>query len=1191
VPKTSQAADNELVRLFDLSLDALCVAGLDGYLKVVNPAFTRILGYTREELLARPFMDNVYPDDREAVSGALAELASGKDIIGFECRQVCADGSVRWLEWNTHARPAEGVVYAVGRDVTERRATKDALRALRRVATLVAEDVEPDELFAVAAEEVARVVDVPLVSIVRYESDGTAMEYATYGRAGDVFPVGTRWSLEGTSVIGRVRETSRAARIDDYAGLEGEIADAVRKRGIRSRVGTPVIVAGRLWGAMVVSTTAEDPLPEGTEMRLADFTELLATAIKNAQTREAIARLADEQTALRRVATLVADEAAPDVIFESVAEEIARILMADRCAIGRFEADDSMTVVAYWSNEEPKVPVGTRIGLQDDGVTAAMRESRRPILIEDHEAFSGPLIDYARTLGSMPRSTVVAPIFVEGRIWGSIFASTMRVRIAEGTQSRVVDFAELVATAIANADSREALGRLIDEQTALRRVATLVAQGTQPTEVFSAVSEEVARLFRSQGTTIDLATAVRFDPGPEVVLVGASSITEELPVQARWEPTDLYVSTRVLRTGRSARIDESEVDSDGGPVGESLRRMGLLSQVGSPIVVEGNLWGAMTLNATEPLPPDAEERLEKFTALVATAIANAESRGAIARLADEQAALRRVATIAARESSPVEVLGAVAEEAAGMLETEAVGMLRFEPDDTATLVAQSQTPWDPPPLGTRFTLEGKNVVSAVRRTGEAARMDDWANASGSVAAMAHVLGVRSAVATPILVEGRLWGTMIAATSQTKPLPADTESRIGEFTELVATAISNAESREALRRLADEQVALRRVATLVAQGVRPVEIFGAVSEEVSGLFGAGAAVLRFEGDGPALVFVGTSKSIDIPMGTRWELQEGTASAEVYRTGRSARLDDVDWTSISGPVAEAGRRLGVVSYALSPIVVKGRLWGAMSVASYDELLPLDTEERLEKFTGLVATAIANAQSQSELAASRMRIVAASDEARRRIERDLHDGTQQRLVSLGLAVRATEDDVPADRPDLRKALSRIATELASTTENLQEISRGIHPAILAESGLGPALKTLARRSAVPVELDLRSEQRLPGPIEVACYYVVSEALTNAAKHARASVVLVEVEADDSAVELAIRDDGIGGANPSQGSGLLGLRDRVEALGGSLDLASPAARGTSLMVRIPILSDLSPTGKAESDKHLDAADSEAPH
>ncbi len=227
--------------------------------------------------------------------------------------------------------------------------------------------------------------------------------------------------------------------------------------------------------------------------------------------------------------------------------------------------------------------------------------------------------------------------------------------------------------------------------------------------------------------------------------------------------------------------------------------------------------------------------------------------------------------------------------------------------------------------------------------------------------------------------------------------------------------------ERLGELPGEQAALRRVATLVAQGVPPVEIFSAVSDEVAGLFGAQAGVLRFEHDGPAVVFVGVSKTFDLPVGTRWEFQPGMASAEVYRTGCSARIDALDWSSASGPVAAAARRLGIVSNVGRPIVVEGRLWGAMVVASTDELLPVGTGGRLEKFTGLVATAIANAESRSELAASRRRIVAASDEARRRIERDLHDGTQQRLVSLGLAARTAEPAAVDPRRRRRRGRSR--------------------------------------------------------------------------------------------------------------------------------------------------------------------------
>jgi signal transduction histidine kinase len=223
-------------------------------------------------------------------------------------------------------------------------------------------------------------------------------------------------------------------------------------------------------------------------------------------------------------------------------------------------------------------------------------------------------------------------------------------------------------------------------------------------------------------------------------------------------------------------------------------------------------------------------------------------------------------------------------------------------------------------------------------------------------------------------------------------------------------------------------------------------------------------------------------------------------------------------------------------------------------------------MEQVGELVATAIANAESKSELAASRRRIVAASDDARRRIERDLHDGTQQRLVSLGLAVRAARSSLPSDLSDLRSQLSGIATGLAEAVEELQELSRGIHPAILAQGGLAPALRTLARRSAIPIALDIRMETRLPVPIEVAAYYVMSEALANAAKHAQASRIDISVTPRDGRLMLSIRDDGIGGADRSRGSGLVGLTDRVEALGGSISIESPPGAGTYITAELPL-------------------------
>jgi signal transduction histidine kinase len=523
-------------------------------------------------------------------------------------------------------------------------------------------------------------------------------------------------------------------------------------------------------------------------------------------------------------------------------------------------------------------------------------------------------------------------------------------------------------------------------------------------------------------------------------------------------------------------------------------------------------------------------------------------------------ALRRVATLVASGVQPQDLFAVVAEEVARVVDVPLVSVVRYEPDGTATECASFSPDGPLFPIGSRWSLEGTNVLRLVRASSEAARIDDYSGLEGEIVDAVRRVGIRSTVGIPIVVAGRLWGAMVV--SSTEQLAEGTEARLADFTELVATAIANAESREALQQLADEQAALRRVATLVAQGVRPVEIFWAVSEEVGRLFGSDqAAVGRFDPDGPAIVLVGLGKTQE-----RWELDDFLASAEVFRTGRSARADGISWASAGGPTATRLRSLGLVSTVASPIIVDGRLWGAIIVGTQDEPLPVDIEERLEKFTEIVATAIANADSRSELAASRRRIVAALDGARRRIERDLHDGTQQRLVSLGLAARAAEANVPPDRDDLRAELSGIATGLVDAVADLQELSRGIHPAVLSRGGLGPALRTLARRSTIPVELDVTTDARFPEPIEVAAYFVVSEALANATKHAQASRIEVSLEPRNGCLRLSVRDDGVGGADPARGSGLVGLTDRVEALGGSIQVRSRVGDGTHITAELPL-------------------------
>ena len=711
------------------------------------------------------------------------------------------------------------------------------------------------------------------------------------------------------------------------------------------------------------------------------------------------------------------------------------------------------------------------------------------------------------------------------------------------------------------------LRQLAGEQAALRRVATLVARATPPQEVFAAVAEEVGRLLAA-----DFAILVRYDPRDTLEVVGTWTRTgapAPTPVGGQLPLGGRNVTTMVYQTGRPARIDYTSDIS--GVIGQvASHDWGLRTSVGVPVSAESRVWGCMVVAFSRQgrlLPAGTEARLASFTELVATAISNTESRTALARLAQEQAALRRVATLVAQGVPPEEVFAAVAEEAGQLLSVDLAGIARYDPDATLTYVASWGRAVDHVPVGSRWPLVGNSVGTMVFETGLPVRVDGYADsASGPLGfASSREMGMQSAVGTPIIVEGRLWGTIGAGSTLAEPLPPDAEARLVSFAELVATAIANAESRAALMRLVEEQAALRRVATLVAQGVPAAETFSAVSDEVARLFGGQAAVLRFDHDGPAVIFAGVSKTLELPVGTRWEFQPGMASAEVYRTGSSARVDAMDWAAASGPVAGAARRLGVVSTVISPIVVEGRLWGAMSVASTDELLPSGMEGRLEKFTELLATAIANADSRSELAASRRRIVAASDEARRRIERDLHDGTQQRLVSLGLLVRAAEADIPPGRGGLQAGLSRIAAGLADAAAELQEFSRGIHPAILSERGLGPALGTLARRSAVPVDLEVSTTARFPEPVEIAAYYVASEALANAMKHARASRTQISLTTRHGSLLLSVRDDGVGGANPARGSGLAGLADRVEALGGSIHVHSAAGAGTHITVDLP--------------------------
>ncbi|MBS1691412.1 MAG: GAF domain-containing protein [Actinobacteria bacterium] len=369
-------------------------------------------------------------------------------------------------------------------------------------------------------------------------------------------------------------------------------------------------------------------------------------------------------------------------------------------------------------------------------------------------------------------------------------------------------------------------------------------------------------------------------------------------------------------------------------------------------------------------------------------------------------------------------------------------------------------------------------------------------------------------------------------------------------------------------LAKQQAALRRVATVVARGADPADVYpAAIAELTRGLEVEHVTLVGFDTAGTCVVLAArdSGERATMPVGERFPLDGDSISARILRTGEPARIDD--YGSIEGPIGARLRDLGVASGVGAPVIVGGRVRGALLAgSSAAEPLPPETEDRVGDFADLIATAIYNAETRAELTASRARIVAAADQARRGFERDLHDGAQQRIVSLGLELRAFEASMPADPDDTRRLLDRVIAGLTGLHTDLQELSRGMHPAILSRGGLGPAIKTIARRSKVPVELDVEVDRRLPEPVEVAAYYVVAEALTNTAKHARASGATVRMAVDGEWLRVSIGDDGIGGAISGAGSGLIGLKDRVAAVSGELDIVSPPGGGTTLSVAIPV-------------------------
>jgi PAS domain S-box-containing protein len=357
-----------------------------------------------------------------------------------------------------------------------------------------------------------------------------------------------------------------------------------------------------------------------------------------------------------------------------------------------------------------------------------------------------------------------------------------------------------------------------------------------------------------------------------------------------------------------------------------------------------------------------------------------------------------------------------------------------------------------------------------------------------------------------------------------------------------------------------QAALRQVATVVARGAAPGDIFDTVAAEIADLLEADLTLIgRYELDSTFSYLAAGGHISTSSVGDRLKLGGNNLASRILGNGRP---ESMSYDDASGPIAVFARRLGLRSAVGTPIVVDGKMWGAM-FACWTRPREITTErtERLSQITELIAAAIANAESRAALIESRARVVAAGDESRRRIERDLHDGAQQRLVTLALKLRSRESEIP---PELADLFGDVVSGLEEILNDVRELSKGIHPAVLSRAGLSSALKTLGRRAPLPVDVTVRVRVRPAARIEIAVYYVVAEALTNVVKHAQASHAVVDVDEADGIIRVSVSDDGIGGADLSKGSGLLGLRDRVDALGGTMAVTSPAS-GTTLVVELP--------------------------
>lgn len=702
-------------------------------------------------------------------------------------------------------------------------------------------------------------------------------------------------------------------------------------------------------------------------------------------------------------------------------------------------------------------------------------------------------------------------------------------------------------------------------EAALRRVATLAARGVNPAAIFDAIDGEVGAVFGLVALTlssVDLRNRT---------LAGTLGTHEPGYLRGTWQEELSFDRLSFLRAlidgGHPLREDGRDHTLAGGT---RCCDVANTTFVGCPVFTDGEVSAVLLGHGrgNDRLEPGCELRLAQFGELLGTSIINSAQRDRLRDFADTQAALRRVATLVAAGVEPDEVFRSVAAEAAGILGVGAVSLIRFDYRTRLfTKIFGTHGDRAAVPDGGSWPIAECPEGELILRTGGSVRLDDWSSFPGKVAAKHRADGFGQAVAAPVILDGKIWGHLAAFGEAGDVLPPASERKLADFTSLMATAIANAETRAELRGLASAQgAALRRVASLVATQASPAKIFQAVASEAASALQVDHVVVAQRHTDATVSLLGSASPPEGDHG--FPLPARHVAELVARTGQSVRVDD--WTTAPTEVATAAGHASLVSVIGAPIVVDEDPWGVIVVLATDPL-PADATTRLTDFTHLVASSIATVRTRNELIASRARIVSASDEARRRIERDLHDGIQQRVVSLSLDLQSARRRLTMSS-DTAAQLDAVGHGLDQLITEIQAFSQGLHPGLLTRSGLPAALHAMARRSPLPVDLEV-TVGRLPTPVETAIYYAVCEGLANTTKHAGPASISIGVSCDGDVLHATIADDGCGGATLGGGSGLIGLVDRIEALGGRLTVLSPPGVGT----RIDIALGLEPVAATE--------------